>query len=101
VFILLGAYVVNAGPATAADAPAKPQAPEWAQPGSATRTQVAPPQDFRRPTTTFNTPIGIFDGQSDIGTAVVPGSASYDAASGSYTIRSAGYTIWYTRAEFR
>jgi hypothetical protein len=102
VFVLLGASIVSMGTAAAADAPAaKSQAPEWAQPGSATRTQVAPPQEFRRPTTTFNTPIGIFDGQSDVGTAVVPGSASYDAASGSYTIRSAGYNIWYTRDEFR
>lgn len=99
--VALVALLVNAT-AIAADAPAaKPSVPEWAQPGSATRTQVAPPADFRRATTTFATPIGVFDGQSDIGTAVVPGAASYDATSGSYTIRSAGYNIWYTRDEFR
>jgi hypothetical protein len=79
----------------------KPEVPDWAYPGSATRKQVAPPPDFHRPTKTFETPIGIFDGQSDVGSAVVPGSATYDASSGRYTIDSAGYNIWYTRDEFR
>jgi hypothetical protein len=77
------------------------QAPDWAQPGSATHQQVAPPPDFHRPATTFNTPIGVFDGQSDVGSALVPGSASYDAAADAYTIHSAGYNVWYTRDEFR
>jgi hypothetical protein len=57
--------------------------------------------DFHRPSTNFNAPIGVFDGQSDIGSALVPGSASFDAATGQYTINSAGYNIWYTRDEFR
>ncbi len=78
-----------------------PQVPEWAQPGSPTHTQVPPPADFHRATTTVEKPIGIFDGQSDVGSAVVPGSATYDAGAGSYTIQSAGYNIWYTRDEFR
>ncbi len=78
-----------------------PQVPDWAQPGSATHQQVPPPADFHRPSTTIEKPIGIFDGQSDVGSAVVPGSASFDAASGRYTIHSAGYNIWYTRDEFR
>jgi hypothetical protein len=43
----------------------------------------------------------VFDGQSDIGSALVPGSASYDAATQQYTINSAGYNVWYTRDEFR
>ena len=43
----------------------------------------------------------MFQGQSDIGAALVPGSASYDAASGRYNITSAGYNIWYQRDEFR
>jgi hypothetical protein len=88
-------------PAPPAAGGTKPQAPEWAYPGTATRTQVPPPPDFRRASTHFKTPIGIFEGQSDIGTAVVPGSASFDAASGKYTITSAGYNIWYYRDEFR
>src|ERR1700733_7899154 len=64
-----------------AQAPASstPAVPDWAQPGSATHVQVPPPADFHRPSRIFDTPIGIFQGQSDIGAAVVPGSASYDA----------------------
>ena len=75
--------------------------PDWAQPASATHTQVSPPATFHRPSTTFNTPIGIFEGQSDIGSAVVPGSASYDPSTKQYTINSAGYNVWYVRDEFR
>jgi hypothetical protein len=75
--------------------------PAWAQPGSATHTQVAPPAEFHQPTRTFNIPIGIFDGQSDVGGPALPGSAAYDANNGKYTIDSAGYNIWYTRDEFR
>jgi hypothetical protein len=74
-------------------------APAWAQPGSPGHPQVAPPPDFHRPSRNFDTPIGIFAGQSDIGSALVPGSATYD--NGRYTINSAGYNVWYTRDEFR
>lgn len=90
-------------PNTQTSNPAAPAqvAPAWAQPGSATHTQVAPPADFHRPSRNFETPIGMFDGQSDIGSAVVPGSASYDASTKQYTINSAGYNVWYTRDEFR
>ena len=79
----------------------KPTVPAWAQPGSATHVQVAPPADFHRPSRNYAVPIGRFDGRSDIGSAVVPGSASYDPAHDAYTIRSAGYNVWYTRDEFR
>jgi hypothetical protein len=78
-----------------------PDVPAWAYPGSSTHVQVAPPPDFHRPSRTIETPIGIFQGQSDIGSAVVPGSASYDPATKRYTIQSAGYNVWYTRDEFR
>jgi len=78
-----------------------PGVPDWAWPGSATHVQVAPPPDFHRPARNFDSPVGIFDGQSDIGGALVPGSAGYDAATKQYTINSAGYNIWYTRDEFR
>ena len=87
--------------AQAGDAPAAPLAPDWAQPGTATHMQVAPPPDFHRPSTNFDLPIGVFEGQSDIGSALVPGSASYDAATKQYTIDSAGYNVWYGRDEFR
>lgn len=80
---------------------APPQAPAWAQPGSATHTQVAPPPDFHRATRNFPGPIGVFDGQADVGGALMPGSASFDAGAGRYTIHSAGYNVWYTRDEFR
>jgi hypothetical protein len=90
---LLLAQVV---PATSA-----PAVPEWAQPGSPTHKQVPPPADFHRPSKTFETPIGLFQGQSDIGSAVVPGSASYEPSTKQYTINSAGYNVWYTRDEFR
>jgi hypothetical protein len=90
-------------PAQAPQSPGttNPAARAWAQPGSATHVQVAPPADFHKPSRNFDTPIGIFDGQSDVGSAIVPGSATYDAASKQYTIHSAGYNIWYSRDEFR
>jgi hypothetical protein len=78
-----------------------PEVPDWAQPGSPTHKQVPPPADFHRPSKIFNIPVGHFDGQADIGSAVVPGSARYDPATKQYTIHSAGYNIWYSRDEFR
>ncbi len=96
--LLFAPILLNVPFMTAASAP---EVPDWAQPGSATHQQVPPPKDYRRATTTFSAPIGIFEGQSDVGTAVVPGSSSYDPATKRYTINSAGYNIWYTRDEFR
>jgi hypothetical protein len=78
-----------------------PEVPEWAQPGSPTHVQVPPPADFHRPSRNIEVPIGVFQGQSDIGAAVVPGSASFDPGTKQYTITSAGYNIWYSRDEFR
>ncbi len=75
--------------------------PEWALPGSPTHKQIAPPADFHRPSRNFNIALGLFQGQSDIGAAVTPGSASYDAGTKQYTVNSAGYNVWYTRDEFR
>jgi hypothetical protein len=56
-----------------------PVAPAWAHPGSASHVQVAPPADFHRPSKNFEEPMGLFDGQSDIGSALVPGSAGYNS----------------------
>jgi hypothetical protein len=97
---VLGGAALAAGPQSPAPT-AKPQAPEWAYPGTATRTQVPPPPDFRRPSTLIPGTIGIFEGQAEVGTAVVPGSASFDAPSGKYTITASGYNVWYYRDEFR
>ncbi|WP_220463931.1 hypothetical protein [Adhaeribacter radiodurans] len=87
--------------AVAQKTPAKVEVPDWALPGSATHKQVPPPLDFYRETRTSNKKIGVFEGQSDVGAALVPGSSSYNAATKQYTINSAGYNIWYTRDEFR
>ncbi len=77
------------------------QVPDWALPGSPTHKQIAPPAGFHRPTKTDPVPLGIFEGQSDVGSALVPGSSTYDAGKRQYTVRSAGYNIWYSRDEFR
>src|ERR1035441_8170987 len=66
--------------ATPSQTTATPDVPDWALPSSATHKQYPPPADFHRPSKNFDTPIGIFQGQSDIGGPLVPGSASYDAA---------------------
>jgi hypothetical protein len=79
----------------------KADVPNWALPQSATHTQVSPPIDFHRPARTLDKSIGIFEGQSDVGAAVVPGSSIYDSTTKQYTITSAGYNIWYVRDEFR
>lgn len=95
---LLVAPLLAAGRPLAAQAP---QVPDWALPSSPGHVQVAPPAGFHRASRNFETPIGIFDGQSDIGAALAPGSGSYDSATQEYTVRSAGYNIWYQRDEFR
>ncbi len=38
--------------------------------------------------------LGIFENQTDVGSVVPPGVATYDAASGVYTVRSAGANLW-------
>ncbi len=103
--IVLPACIVLAGPQLAsAQTPATTPpvvVPDWALPATATHTQISPPADFHREARTEMKPIGIFDGQSDVGAALIPGSSSYDPATKKYTITSAGYNIWYVRDEFR
>lgn len=93
------AYSLRAQAPTVQSTPS-PTVPPWAQPGSPTHVQVPPPADFHRPSRNSERAIGVFQGQSDIGAAVVAGGASYDPVTKQYTIRSAGYNIWYTRDEF-
>ncbi len=68
-----------------APAASTPAVPDWAQPGSPTHVQVPPAADVHRPSRDFDALIGVFQGQSDIGAAVVPGSANYDANTKQYT----------------
>jgi hypothetical protein len=91
---LLGAVPYLAGAQTVS-------IPDWALPGSPTHKQVAPPPGFHRPARTKMMQIGIFDGQSDIGGALVKGNSTYNAATKKYSITSAGYNVWYNRDEFR
>jgi TolB protein len=44
--------------------------------------------------------LGIFQGQSDIGSVVPPGTAAYESATGAYTVISAGANIWSTTDDF-
>ena len=98
--LLLFLALPMAPPLAPAQAPAA-AVPDWALPSSPTNVQIPPPADFHRQSRIFETPVGIFDGQSDIGAALVEGSGSYDAVTKRYTVRSAGYNIWYQRDEFR
>ena len=38
--------------------------------------------------------LGVFENQADVGSVVPPGVATFDAATGVYTIRSAGANLW-------
>jgi hypothetical protein len=98
---LLAAFVLGFYSYQATAQTATVEAPDWALPGSATHKQIPPPLDFHRPTKTENKVIGKFQGQSDIGSALVPGASGYNASNGQYTLVSAGYNIWYQRDEFR
>jgi TolB protein len=40
-------------------------------------------------------PVGIFQGQSGVGSVAPPGTAAYDSGSDSYTLTSAGANTWY------
>ena len=45
-------------------------------------------------------PLGIFEGQSDVGSVVPPGTLAYSPATGAYTITSAGINLWSTTDGF-
>lgn len=47
-----------------------------------------------------NAPIGVFMADSDIGNPKKTGSATYDKADQSYTLKGSGYNIWFERDEF-
>ena len=47
-----------------------------------------------------NSPVGIFQANSDIGNPKKNGSAIYNQPDQSYTLRGGGYNIWFERDEF-
>jgi Tol biopolymer transport system component len=47
-----------------------------------------------------NAPVGIFKGNSDVGNPKNTGSAVYNPDDQSYTLKGAGYNIWFERDEF-
>lgn len=94
-----GSHAMVPGTTPANSAPGLPIAPDWAYPDSSQHKQLGPPPEFHRATRVILKPIGIFEGQADVGAALVPGRASFKDSK--YSITSAGYNIWYTRDEFR
>ena len=46
-------------------------------------------------------PIGIFENSKDIGSPILAGSSVYDEATQTYTMKGAGYNIWFGRDEFQ
>jgi TolB protein len=46
------------------------------------------------------TALGLFEGQSDVGSVTPPGSANYDPATATYTLTSAGANTWYHLDDF-
>jgi TolB protein len=44
--------------------------------------------------------LGVFDGQSDIGKVLQPGSAAYDAGTKTYTVAGSGDNMWFATDEF-
>ncbi len=47
-----------------------------------------------------NNPVGIFNQSSDVGNPAKQGATTYDPLSQIYTIKGAGYNIWFERDEF-
>ncbi|RYU91298.1 hypothetical protein EWM62_04995 [Mucilaginibacter terrigena] len=45
--------------------------------------------------------LGIFDGHKDVGNPKLAGSSTYNKATKTYTLRGAGYNIWFARDEFQ
>ena len=71
----------------------KPVPPDWSLPGMPKpnfHKQVPPPADFHRPSVVLNQPMGIFEGQADVGGPLLPGNCTFDARTGRYRLTSAG-----------
>ena len=49
----------------------------------------------------FSQKTGIFDGHTDVGKILHPGSTTYDASSDSYQLSGSGTNIWFTHDDFQ
>jgi TolB protein len=49
----------------------------------------------------FSQSVGIFDGHTDVGKNVKPGSATFIPQTGQYVISGAGYNVWFDHDEFQ
>jgi len=49
---------------------------------------------------THSAPLGIFEGQEDVGTVLHEGSASYNSAKKSYTVTGSGENMWFGEDDF-
>jgi TolB protein len=45
-------------------------------------------------------PLGIFEGQNDVGTVLHAGSAHYDATTGTYSLTGSGENLWWAEDDF-
>jgi TolB protein len=48
----------------------------------------------------FSQKVGVFDGNTDVGKILHPGSAIYNASSGDYKLSGSGTNIWFTHDDF-
>jgi TolB protein len=46
-------------------------------------------------------PVGIFENYADVGNPKISGSTTYNDATQTYTLKGAGYNIWFNRDEFQ
>lgn len=49
----------------------------------------------------FSQSVGLFDGHTDVGTNVKPGSATFLSETGQYIVSGAGYNVWLDHDEFQ
>ena len=48
----------------------------------------------------FSQKVGVFDGQTDVGKILYPGSGTYNASTGDYVLTGSGTNIWFTHDDF-
>jgi TolB protein len=65
----------------------------WGVAGAASDSSIAPRAQGGN--------LGLFESHGDVGTVLHPGSASFEEASASYTIRGSGQNMWFARDDFQ